>query len=70
MPSYKKMEQRVKNKLALMGQLHRATRQYCRKRFIRGMMFFPRNNSWLGYGFAGDKPPRYEVFRCYLWLTP
>ncbi|MBN1655720.1 MAG: hypothetical protein JXA30_18290, partial [Deltaproteobacteria bacterium] len=27
-------------------------------------------NSWLGYGFAGDKPPRYEVFRCYLWLTP
>ncbi|MBN1654385.1 MAG: hypothetical protein JXA30_11500, partial [Deltaproteobacteria bacterium] len=28
------------------------------------------NNSWLGYGFAGDKPPRYEVFRCYLWLMP
>ncbi|MBN1656424.1 MAG: hypothetical protein JXA30_21825, partial [Deltaproteobacteria bacterium] len=44
--------------------------RYYRKRFIRGMMVFPHNNSWLGYGFAGDKPPRYEVFRCYLWLTP
>jgi len=32
-------------------------------------MYLRHNNSRLGYGFAGDKPPRYEVFRCYLWLT-